>query len=76
MKWTCRDRGRWESKDGQWRIEAEGSRSGYGGTVVHWRIKRWDPVTRSWKGSGIKGRHDTLASAKVAVVMFVEDAAR
>jgi hypothetical protein len=76
MKWTCSDRGCWESKDGQWRIEAEGSRSSWGGTEVHWRIKRWDPVIRSWRLSGIKGRHRTLAAAKVAVVLHLEDAAR
>ena len=71
MKWTCCDRGRWESADGRWRIDAEGRNNGYGGIVVHWCIRRWDPVTGSWKASGIKGRHTSLASAKIAVVEFV-----
>ncbi len=76
MKWTCRDRGVWETVDGRWRIERWGIKSGWSGTDVVWRIKRWDYVTRSWTASGIKGQHRTLASAKVAVAMFVEDAAR
>ena len=74
MIWTCKDRGRWESKDGQWRIVQEGTHSGYGGTGFRWRIYRWDG--RRWGSSGIKGRHSTLASAKVAVVLHLEDAAR
>jgi hypothetical protein len=71
VKWTCRDSGYWESEDGQWRLQAKAE-----GTRVYWRIYHLDPALDRWRRSGIKGRHDTLASAKVAVAMFVEDAAR
>ena len=67
MKWTCHDRGTWFSADGQWRIE------GYTG---NWHILRLDPVTGGWRRSNIGGRHKTLASAKIAVVLFLQDAAR
>lgn len=69
MKWICRSVDYWESADGQWRIIARAN-----GTVVNWRI--YHLVDDRWIRSSIKGPHYTLASAKVAVVMFVEDAAR
>lgn len=69
MKWERRGVDYWESADGQWRIQARAR-----GTVVEWRI--YHLIDGQWRRSGIKGRHTTLASAKVAVTMFVEDAAR
>lgn len=72
MKWVRTDYNSWESIDGQWRIVAEGARDERGLYVTVWGIRRL--VDGRWKR--IKGRHTTLASAKVAVAMFVEDAAR
>ncbi len=75
MKWNFIDSGRWESADGQWRIETEGVPSNWGGgDIIVWRIHRWDG--HRWRTFDPKSRHRTLAAAKVAVVMHLEDAKR
>lgn len=65
IKWTNPRPGVWDSKDGMWRIERDGTYGGWGrGRAVQWRIRRWRPAEREWEPVPGQGYLTTLAKAK------------